>query len=199
MSIAEAQAEVVDLLRVWERRPRHVFHVANLALQLFDQLTALHGLGDRDRLVLEAAALLHDIGASGPSRDEHHKESARLIREHAWRQFTSSEVELIAQIARYHRKSLPQGDHEDFTALSPEDQRRVEVLAALLRIADGLDRTHQRRVGLTKVQVHDDQIVILLLGSPEADLERAGADKKADLARRVFQREVVLLLGPDPG
>ena len=83
MSVAEAQTEVVDLLRVWERRPRHVFHVANLALQLFDQLASLHGLGERDRLMLESAALLHDIGASGPGREEHHKESARLIRKHA--------------------------------------------------------------------------------------------------------------------
>ena len=198
MSVAEAQTEVVDLLRVWERRPRHVFHVANLALQLFDQLSSLHGLGERDRLMLESAALLHDIGASGPGREEHHKESARLIREHAWRHFNPGEVEVMALVARYHRKGLPQGDHEDFAALSPEDQRRVEVLAALLRIADGLDRTHQRRVGLTKVQVLDDQIVILLLGAPEADLERAGADRKADLARRVFQRDVVLLIGTEP-
>jgi exopolyphosphatase/guanosine-5'-triphosphate,3'-diphosphate pyrophosphatase len=197
MSVAEAQTEVVDLLRVWERRPRHVFHVANLALQLFDQLAGLHGLGERDRLILEAAALLHDIGASGPGREEHHKESARLIREHAWCHFSPGEVQVMAQVARYHRKSLPQEDHEEFAAFSPEDQRRVEVLAALLRIADGLDRTHQRRVGLTKVRVFDDQIVVLLLGSPEANLERAGADKKADLARRVFQREVVFLLGTE--
>jgi exopolyphosphatase/guanosine-5'-triphosphate,3'-diphosphate pyrophosphatase len=186
------------LLRVWERRPRHVFHVASLALQLFDQLAGLHGLGDRDRLVLEGAALLHDIGASGPGREEHHKESARLIREHAWNHFSPGEVKVMAQVARYHRKCLPQGDHEDFVALSPDDQRRVELLAALLRIADGLDRTHQRRVGLTKVQVFDDQIVVRLLGSLEATDEQAAADKKADLARRVFRREVVFVIATEP-
>src|SRR5688572_27296855 len=112
-------------MRAKELRPVHVLHVVGLALQLFDQLAGLHGLGPRERLWLEAAGYLHDIGHERvPTGEGHHKESARLIREHPWQHFTPAEVEVIAQVARYHRKSLPEMSHEEFRRL-PDWERRV--------------------------------------------------------------------------
>jgi exopolyphosphatase/pppGpp-phosphohydrolase len=199
MNAEEAQKEVVALLQAHERRPRHVFHVANLALQMFDGLVSLHGLGDRDRLILESAALLHDIGATGPDRDEHHKESARLIRDNTWGHFTDAEVQVMASVARYHRRSPPKADHEEFASLSAEDQRKVEVLGALLRVADGLDRSHERLVSRVTVEIGTGQIVFRLGASPDAIQELEAAKRKSDLAQNVFQRDILFVIESDAG
>jgi exopolyphosphatase/guanosine-5'-triphosphate,3'-diphosphate pyrophosphatase len=200
MNFAAAQEEISALLRSFERRPHHVFHVAELAVQLFYELLPLHGLGERERLLLEAAAFLHDLGrATDDSGKDHHKESARLIREHRWQSFTPGEVAVIAEVARYHRKSLPQATHEDFAALSPMDQATVEILAALLRIADGLDRTHRGLVTRVKAEIAAERITLHLYGSAEAQAEQAGGKRKSDLAENLFRREVVVVLHPTPG
>src|SRR5437588_3875912 len=137
--------EVLALMALMESQPLHVAHVTKLSLQLFDGLAPLHGLGLRERLLLEAAGYLHDIGHRFDYlQTGHHKESARVIREHPWKEFSSRETELIAQIARYHRKSMPRMKHEDFAMLSPEDRLVVQWLSALLRIADALDGSHEQ-------------------------------------------------------
>jgi exopolyphosphatase/guanosine-5'-triphosphate,3'-diphosphate pyrophosphatase len=197
MNIAAAQEEIAALLRNFERRPQHVFHVAELALQLFHELLPLHGLSERERLLLEAAAFLHDLGrATTDDGKEHHKESARIIREHHWQSFSPGDVEVIAEVARYHRKSVPQAEHEDFAALSPMDQATVEILAALLRIADGLDRTHRGLVNRLQAEIAADRITLHLYGSAEATQEREGGKRKSDLAETLFRREVVFVLHP---
>ena len=197
MNLAAAQQEISTLLRSFEQRPQHVFHVAELAVQLFHELLPLHGLGERERLLLEAAAFLHDLGrATDENGKEHHKESARLIREHQWQSFTPSEVEIIAQVARYHRKSLPQPDHEEFAALSPMDQSIVEILSAILRIADGLDRSHRGWVARVQAEIAADRVTFHLFGSLNAREEQDGAKRKADLAESIFRREFVFVLHP---
>lgn len=195
MNIAAAQEEIAALLRSFERRPDHVFHVAELAIQLFHELLPLHGLGERERLLLEAAAFLHDLGrATDESGKEHHKESARLIREHEWQSFTPIDVEVIAQVARYHRKSLPQSDHQEFAALSPMDQAIVEILSAILRIADGLDRSHRRLVERIQAEIAAERVTVHLFGSPDATEERDGGKRKSDLAEAIFRREFTFVL-----
>ncbi|MCI0534536.1 MAG: HD domain-containing protein, partial [Verrucomicrobiales bacterium] len=122
---AAARREILAVVQRLEEEPEHVLHVTQLALQLFDELASWHHFGDRERQLLEAAACLHDIGW-GVARDgaRHHKHSARLIREQTWQHFSREEVNLIAQVARYHRKSLPKSKHADFAAL-PKDQKRT--------------------------------------------------------------------------
>src|SRR2546427_5916351 len=138
---AAALEEVFELMRAMESQPVHVSHVTNLALQLFDSLTPLHGLGERERLLLEAAGFLHDIGHQFDHlKTGHHNESARLIREHPWKSFTPDEVTVIALVARYHRKAMPEMTHVEFAALPGTHRRLVQHLAALLRLADALDR-----------------------------------------------------------
>lgn len=198
MNPAAVQTEVVSLLRQWERRPRHAFHVAGLALQLFDELAPLHGLGERERVLLEAAACLHDIGGgSDASGREHHHESARLIRAHPWQSLSPAEVELVAEIARYHRKELPQADHAEFAGLSPADQELVRTLAALVRVADGLDRSHERLIGQARAEIGPDRVTLRLRGSPRGGRELDAAAKKADLAQQVFRRQCLFVLEPD--
>src|SRR5437868_12053186 len=107
MNTDDARDEVLALMQALEEEPHHVRHVAALALQLFDELEELHGLSELDRFILEAASLLHDIGWSVAQDGQgHHRQSARLIREHGWKHFQRGTVDIIAQVARYHRKNL---------------------------------------------------------------------------------------------
>lgn len=199
MTDTSVRQEIRALLDTYERRPQHALQVAHLARQLFRALAPLHGLGDREELFLEAAALLHDLGRAtqGPGA-EHHKESARLIREHPWQGFTPAEVELIALVARYHRKSPPDLSHADFAVLSPMDQAVVTTLAALLRVADGLDRTHRQLIRELHVEIRPQEVVVDLVGSPDAIEELVSARRKAELAEKVFGRQFRFLLpAPD--
>ncbi len=191
MSNPSVQEEVLAFLRLFERAPRHAFHVAELARQLFDELAPLHGLGERERELLEAAAYLHDIGSRvAPAGKNHHKESARLIEAHSWEDLTPLEVCLVALMARYHRKDLPGLGDKEFAALTLEDQRRVQILAALLRIADGLDSSHQQSLRRVQVETLQERLVVHFYARGDTPDELAAARKKSDLAERVFGREI---------
>ena len=198
MNIDAARQEVLALMQALEEEPHHVQHVAMLAVHLFDELEDLHGLGDHERLLLEGASCLHDIGwSAAPDGSGHHRQSARIIREHGWKHFNSTSVALMAQVARYHRKSMPDLEHEDYAALSPVERLRVQQLASLLRIADGLDRSHQQHIRHLSAVISPGQIVIHLNASRPASREIAAASRKADLARALFQREIIF--APQPG
>jgi exopolyphosphatase / guanosine-5'-triphosphate,3'-diphosphate pyrophosphatase len=198
MNVESIREEFLALMQALEEQPHHVQHVAALAVHLFDELEDLHGLGDHDRLILEAAGYLHDIGwSAAPSGKGHHRESARIIREHGWKYINSSTVALIAQVARYHRKSPPDLEHEEFAALAPAERLRVQQLAALLRIADGLDRSHQQLISHLSVELFPGRIVIHLSSTGPASREIAAATRKADLAHTIFQREIEF--APQPG
>ena len=187
--------EVLMLMHEMEHRPLHVLHVSRLALQLFDGLTSLHGLGQRERLILEAAGHLHDIGHQFDHLGGgHHKESARLIRERPWKSFSQLEVEILAQVARYHRKSMPELDHPEFRALSGWDRRIVQHLSALLRLADALDRSHVQLVQSVRVEIRPNQIVLHLDAAEPLAREVKSALIKGDLAVAVFQRDLIFMI-----
>ena len=193
-----AREEIAALMRAMEAQPLHVTHVTQLALQLFDNLIPLHGLGERERLILEAAGYLHDIGHQFDYlKTGHHKESARMIREHPWKGFSRLETDLIAQVARYHRKSIPKMKHEEFAMLSPDDRLLVQRLAALLRIADALDRTHEQHITRVTADVLADRLIFHLEATGSVLREVATAYIKGDLAREVFQRELVFMAGEE--
>ncbi len=155
--------EVRVLMRQREHEPQHVEHVATLALQLFDGLAALHGLGLEERFLLHAAALLHDIGWSlAKDGKRHHKLSARIIMEHPWPTIPPDMVHRMACIARYHRKSPPRAHHTLFAMLSDGDRNQVRKLAALLRIADGLDRPHLQRVRQVEARIVPEGVTLRL-------------------------------------
>lgn len=190
-----SRAEVLELMANLETEPDHVLHVARLSMLLFDSTAAWHQLGARDRMLLEGAACLHDIGwRTAPQGRGHHKESARLIRERDWKHFTREEVESMAQIARYHRKKMPSLDHDEFAALSAEQQLRVQKLSALLRIADGLDRRHEQSITQVAVELGPDRVLVKVGSSDDAQRELSAALKKADLARHLFGKDIAFEL-----
>ena len=149
------------------------------------------GLDAASRPLLEAAALLHDVGYC-VSYDSHHKHSHHLISHAELPGFGPEERMLIAAIARYHRGALPKAKHPEFAALDAEGRRTVEQLAALLRVADGLDRSQAQRVGHLAVAWGPDRVEVRVGGVPPLDAEIHGAERKADLFERVFGRQVVV-------
>ena len=170
----------------------HAEHVARLALTLFDQLAALEpGLfGDpratqQARELLVSAALLHDIGYL-ISYAGHHKHSFHIIMHGEITGFTGRERRIIANVARYHRRSEPKNKHADFARLSDDDRALVRRLAAILRLADGLDRTHAQGVTALTLSRVDDGWRVEIQSRDDAASTRWGAERKSGLFERVF-------------
>ena len=185
---------VLDLCRRSEWHKDHSQQVAFLALRLFDELAGLHGLGPLDRELLEYAALMHDIGWHiGGKR--HHKHSAYLIRHGKLKSFTDEEVETMACLARYHRKAEPKKKHDEYQALAGRSRRTVDVGSAILRVADGLDRSHGGIVRDLSAKVStkgDKPCVVTLVVKGDAQLELYGATRKAEWFEEVFGRPLEL-------
>jgi exopolyphosphatase / guanosine-5'-triphosphate,3'-diphosphate pyrophosphatase len=168
----------------------HARQVARLALQLFDGTKRLHRLGPRERELLEFAALLHDVGRS-VSPSKHHKHSSYLIRHGALEAFAPEEISVIAVIARFHRGAIPRLSHEEIAELPSGARDAVIRLAAILRVADGLDRSHGQPVrnlvvlrggGLTRIYVD--------AARGDAAMELGEASRNSKLWERVFDVRV---------
>ena len=182
----------LDFVRSCHVDEPHSLHVARLALSAFDALSVPFNLKKSDRKLLEAAALLHDVGYF-IAYSSHHKHSYHLIRHAELFGFTPRERELIAQIARYHRKSLPKRKHETFQALSDADKERVERLGGILRLADGLDRRRSSAVQSIVCTFGGTLFTVRLAGSEDMSVEIFGATAKKDLLEKAFGLRVVLV------
>jgi exopolyphosphatase/guanosine-5'-triphosphate,3'-diphosphate pyrophosphatase len=196
----KAEAEIPDLRRrnvmAFARRCQtpeaHCLHVAGLALRLFDQTKRLHGLGQAEREWLEYAAILHDVGYLINER-QHHKHAYYLITHSDLGGLSADELQIIANVARYHRRALPQIKHEGYEALPAKHQRTVRILASLLRIADALDRTRFSVVRSLDVRL-GGTVTITAQVAGDAELEAWAARGRADLFERVFRRRVRFIL-----
>jgi len=184
-----SDVDTMRSVRAFGRKSRHdVPHseqVCRLALSLFDQLGGQLDLDPADRPLLEAAALLHDVGYH-ISHEQHHKHSHHLIAHADLPGFSASERRLIAAIARYHAGSLPKAKHEAMQGLDDAGQELVARLAALLRLADGLDRPHAQRVEGVTAEVRSDRLLVRITGAGSLDVEAAAGIRKADLVERVW-------------
>jgi exopolyphosphatase/guanosine-5'-triphosphate,3'-diphosphate pyrophosphatase len=183
---------VLALSELMDEDPAHSAQVALLALELFDALAPHHRLGDDAREVLEAAALLCNVGMY-ISHAQHHKHSYYVIRgTDRLAGFTDHEVERIALVARYHRKSDPKPKHPEFATLLPDEQFEVRALAGLLRVAIGLDRNHAARVDHVVVDDTADRIVIRAVARDGEDigLELYAAGSRSDLLASALDRPI---------
>jgi exopolyphosphatase/guanosine-5'-triphosphate,3'-diphosphate pyrophosphatase len=160
-----------------------------VALDLFDQTVALHGLGAADRELLEHAGLLHDIGEH-VSTESHHKHSAYLIQHGRLRGFTPEEVDFVAALARAHRGGGPKPSHEPFASLDKDARDRVTRLAALLRVADGLDRGRSGNVTGIEVVLNGSRARLVVTSGADIAIELWGARRKRELFERLFKRRL---------
>lgn len=173
---------------------RHVEQVLRLVRHLFDRLGKRLGCAAEEWDLLEGAALLHDVGQLVSYRS-HHKHSYHLIAHAESLPYSARERLLIAVISRYHRRRPPTKRHPEFAALEPAERATVRRLAALLRVADGLDRGHVAAVETMRLRVLPTRLTIEILPrlvSTDLKLELWGARRKTDLLARLLKREVVV-------
>ena len=179
---------VISLARRCQYPKTHSHHVARLATSLFDQTRTLHRLGDQEREWLEYAALLHDVGYVINPR-QHHKHAYYLIKNSDLAGFTSEEIEMIANLARYHRRAHPGSQHKAYQALSIGDRKKLRALSAILRIADGLDRSHFSIIRDVNVKVGKNvQMILSVTG--DSELEVWTAQNRADLFEKIYKRKM---------
>jgi len=180
--------ELAERCRYW---PEHAQQIARLAGLLFDQTRAIHGLTDREREWLEYAGLLHDIGVH-ISYENHHKHSHYLIRNGDLRGFEPHEVEIMALLARYHRRATPKRRHSGYGDLPRPQQKVVRTLSAMLRLAESLDRSHAQTVAAIELHDRGDDGLLQVRTSGDAELELWAAARHAAPFERLIGKPVRL-------
>jgi exopolyphosphatase/guanosine-5'-triphosphate,3'-diphosphate pyrophosphatase len=181
------------LFRRYGGNEAHAHQVARFATAIFDDTASLHGLAPVDRELLEHAAWLHDIGEH-VAVDNHDKHTAYLIEHGRLRGFPPEEVVMLASIGRFHRRGTPKATtYAPMRQLSDDERERVSKLVAILRVADGLDRSHSDAVDVVAATVRADRVELAIGGSDDTDLERWGVRRKRALFEKVFGLPVELV------
>lgn len=189
---------VIELAERCNYAAPHAAQVARLSLSLFDATQADHELGPREREWLEFAALLHDIGIH-ISYERHHKHSQYLIQHGDLRGFEPDEIMLMSLVARYHRQATPRKSHSDFGRLSPDRRRTVRLLGAMLRLAEGLDRSHTQVVGGIEVKETAEGLRVRLRTGDDPELELWAAQRQAAPLAALLDRPLAFEAAPALG
>ncbi len=184
------EASVRNLAAQYHPETAHTEHVAKLALEMWDGLSdaGLHPGRADERELLWAAAILHDVGTA-VDYDDHHKHSRYLILNAGLPGFSPRETAIIGQVARYHRKGQP-GLREFAPLGRTGDDELLARCAALLRVAEQLERARDQSVSRTSIAVHDGTVELTLKSAGDVDLSRWGAQRQADVFRKAFDREL---------
>lgn len=186
----DVRARSIDrLLRRANAEVLHAAHVARLALQIFDRTHPVHQLSATEREWLQYGALLHDIGCH-IGYAKHQRHSYYLITHGDLTGFSSDEVEVLASIARYHKGGGPKERHENWRRLDAYLRPVVEKLAAIVRIADGLDRSHRQLVTGVECRIRSRRVELTVGARGDCEPELTEAMRKANLFERVFDRKV---------
>lgn len=172
----------------------HARQVASLARRLFEMLEPLHKLPPERGRLLEAAAYLHDTGHY-ISDSAHHKHSAYIVANSGMPGFTDAERHLIAMLCRYHRKSMPGSRHEGCQAMQAEDRQAMLLLVPLLRLADGLDRSHSQSIRSVECRLRPGSVVVEVRSRAGADLDLWAAERMSDVFRDLYGRPLELETG----
>ncbi len=180
---------VRQFAQVCRCNPAHCEQVAKLAGQIFDQLDPVYDLPPEGRELMLAAALTHEAGyLINPAG--RHKHAYHIIRHADLPGFSSHEIELIANVARYHRGAPPKKSHANFKSLKLADAQLVKVLAGILRVADGLDRTRFQRVRSVRVMAEGDELRIEVDAGADAQVEMWAAEEKSKLLAKTLGAKI---------
>ena len=170
---------------------QHSTQVTKLAARLFDQLADVFKLAQKERFLLRCAGILHDIGWLKGQRG-HHKETLKMIMKEKSLPFDEYQKSIIALIARYHRKACPKKKHKFFRDLNDDDKYTVSLLAGILRVADGLDRSHFNLVADVECINDNAKLILELKTTGSVKSEIYAAEKKADLLEKITGKQVVV-------
>ncbi len=187
----QIQRSALDLARKYQTDEAHVKQVAKLSLALFKELAGEHELPPRYELLLHVAALVHDVGLFISSRS-HHKHSMYLLQNSEILGLNRRDIMLVSLVARYHRRACPKPLHEFYSTLSRNDRVIVSKLAAILRVADALDRSHVQRIDRIECSIAGDSFVITAPGAGDLTVEQLAIEQKGDLFENVYGMTVSL-------
>jgi exopolyphosphatase/guanosine-5'-triphosphate,3'-diphosphate pyrophosphatase len=160
-----------------------------MSLTIFDTLKEELNLKESDRELLEYASYLHDIGYY-ISHSKHHKHALYIIRHSKLKGFREEEIEIIANVARYHRRSTPKKRHNEYWKLTPQIRQRIKKLAGILRVADGLDRSHYQNVKTLELVINENELLFNIQTQADPQLEIWGAQRKSHLLREVSGKKI---------
>jgi len=190
----EAESVLAACTRVGQKyqfNEGHAKTVCRFATQLFDDLVAVHAFGERERLLLRAAAVLHDIG-DFVHYNGHHKHGYYLVSHADIMGLTPVERSIVANIVRYHRKGQPDPTHPNFRDLDKDARGKVRGLSAILRVADALDREHAAKIESVRAAVDqtNGKVILFLGGAADRELEEWAVGEKSAPLRDVFDLDV---------
>lgn len=194
---------VLSVARRYGYDVEHSHHVARLATQIFEDTKELHDLTEQDRKLLQQASILHDIGYH-IAHNNHHRHGLYLIKNSEMPGFTGDEIAMMAAIVRYHRGSLPtktsdkrsRREHEDYYSLSRGQREKLLQLAAILQIADGLDRSHRQSISEVHCKIADGVVTIVATPADECELELWSAQRKSLWFAELFGVELKIDKAP---
>ena len=169
----------------------HANHVCELAVRLYDELKKQQWLNIEYRILLQAAAILHEIGIFISSR-AHHKHSYYIIANAEIFGFTPKEIKMVAHIARYHRRSKPKSSHVEYAMCTREEKMIINKLAAILRVADALDVNRTQHIKDFTCRIENDELIITPSGSGDLTLEKRSLAMKGDLFEDIYGLKVCL-------
>lgn len=181
----------VALGRKYHIDEAHASRVSDFAVGLFDQLQGLHGLGGAERTMLRVAGILHDVGFYVSTR-QHHKHSMYLVANSECFGVTVEQMQLISIVCRYHRRAIPRPQHTEYMQLTRDNRLLVSKLAAMLRIADSLDRSHRGDIRAVQARVGHDQLVLEVESEEDLSLDEMALQDKGDLFEELYGLEVVM-------
>ena len=191
------RGSVLGLCRRCNWDEAHGRQVARLATDLFDQTRPIHSMGNAERELLDYAGLMHDIGEH-VAVEGHHKHTAYLIEHGRLRGFSPEEIAVLSCLGRFHRRGDPKASFPPYAALDAARRRQVANLIALLRLADGLDRSHTGIVDGVDVEVRAGQVVLHVHSSSDVDLELWGLRREKELFEKLFARTVTAVAVDQP-
>jgi exopolyphosphatase/guanosine-5'-triphosphate,3'-diphosphate pyrophosphatase len=180
---------VIELAERCNYWPEHATQVAKIAVSLFEQTRGVHALTDREREWLEYGALLHDVGVH-ISYESHHKHSYYLIKNGDLRGFEPEEIDTIALLARYHRRATPDRHHGEFAGVRRGRRRTVRALAAMLRLAESLDRSHSQIISGLELHDRGEDALLQVRTSGDAELELWAATRHAAPFARLLGKPI---------
>jgi exopolyphosphatase/guanosine-5'-triphosphate,3'-diphosphate pyrophosphatase len=185
-------AAALSLARKYHADEKHGITTAALARALFDATASQHRMGEKERLLLEVASIVHDIGQYVAVRG-HHRHTYYLVSHSEIFGLSSVDLEVVANVARYHRRSGPQSDHPAYASLPRAARLNVNRLSAILRVADALDKSHAQRIQDPRFEVAGGELVIHVPPGEDLALERMALDAKGSLFEEVFGLRPVLV------
>jgi exopolyphosphatase/guanosine-5'-triphosphate,3'-diphosphate pyrophosphatase len=184
-------ASAINLGRKYHYDELHNRHVAKLCLTLFDELIREHGMNRRERMMLEVAATLHDVGMFIRSSG-HQKHGQYIVANSEIFGLHQEELDIIANVIRYHRGDLPSQADIEYVALQKEERILTLKMTSILRAADALDRGHSQHIRSITVEKKSESIVLHTQGNYDLSLERIGLEEKGGLFQDVFGYKVIL-------